>query len=65
MLRGTNRLTNDVALAIETALPFSTSNRTGWQEVTPQRKEMCVAAAKAAIAVIERHVVVRKSKRTN
>jgi hypothetical protein len=50
MLRGVTKRENAIALAIEAALPFSTSAQTGWREVTPERKAMCVAAARAAIA---------------
>lgn len=52
MLRGVTRLENDVALAIESTLPFCTSPQSGWKEVTPGRKKMVVAAARVALAVV-------------
>lgn len=55
MLRGLTKLENEVALAIETALPFSTSGQTGWKEVTPDRKKMVATAARAALAIVRKH----------
>ena len=42
---------NAAALAIEQALPYSTSAKTGWVEVTPERKRMVLRAARKAIAI--------------
>lgn len=64
MLRGTNKVTNAIALAVEKSLPYATSPVTGWREVTPGRKVMCVEAAREAALALDRigYVIVRKPK---
>jgi hypothetical protein len=51
-----------MALAIETALPFSTATLTGWLEITPGRKKLILAAAEAACLAIGALEDERKTK---
>jgi hypothetical protein len=60
VLRGVNKVLNDVALAIESALPNATSSKTGWKDVSPERKRMCMEAARLAIAAYEASVASSK-----
>ena len=51
-LRGLTNLENKVALAIEAALPFATSPKTGWTEVPSERRAICAKAAKDAVLIV-------------
>ena len=63
MLRGVNKMENAVALAIESALPNATSPNTGWKDVSPDRKKMCMEAARRAIAAYKANVASTKREK--
>jgi hypothetical protein len=65
MLRGVTKIENDVAMAIESALPYSTSRLTGWKEVTLGRKKIVVAAARAALTAVRKKYIIKPKPRNH
>jgi len=55
MLRGLTHKENCIALAVEAALPYSTSQLSGWREVTEERKQICRMASRAAVISLAAH----------